>query len=231
MGLSDSGPLPPGAWIFDVASGAWSKVAGTIPNSGIGCAVTWMPVLGRAIVFGGLGTIGYSAQTWAYDPAQKTLTQLHPATSPPKRADSIAAYDPGGPGETGRMLVFGGTQDEMTSAYHLNDLWAFDGTNWSELTPSGGPPDGRRVAAGGFDATSRRWIVFGGTDETMDYGDLWVLDVAAQTWTQLAGDGAPSARGFASAGWDPGSSSFFVVGGLQQPSDVLVADGWKLTLH
>jgi hypothetical protein len=227
-GLSDAGPLPAGAWIYDVASGAWSTVSGTVPAGGIGCAAAYMPAMGKAVVFGGLGTGGYSAETWAYDPVAKSFAKLAPAASPPARADGIAAYDPGG---GGRMLVFSGTQDETTSAKHRNDLWSFDGTTWTQLQPSGGPPPGRRVAAGGFDATRRRWVVFGGTLETSDFGDLWVLDVASLAWTQLAGDGAPSARGFASAGYDPGTDRYFVVGGLQQPSDVKLTDGWALSLQ
>jgi len=64
----------------------------------------------------------------------------------------------------------------------------------------------------------------------MDYGDLWLLDLASLTWTQLPGIVAPSVRGFASAGYDPGSDSSFVVGGLQTQGDTLLSDGWKLTL-
>src|SRR5262249_25702588 len=45
LGLSDNGPLPAGAWIFDVASGAWSSVSGTVPDGGIGCAATYVPKL------------------------------------------------------------------------------------------------------------------------------------------------------------------------------------------
>jgi hypothetical protein len=73
-------------------------------------------------------------------------------------------------------------------------------------------------------------VIFGGTIETMDYGDLWVLDVAQLAWTQLPGTGAPKPRGFASAGYDPGTDSYFVVGGLQQPKGITVSDGWQLTL-
>jgi hypothetical protein len=228
-GLGDSGPLPAGAWIYDVKSGAWSAIAGTVPGAGIGCAATYMPAMHEAIVFGGVGeTTGYSAETWAYDPVAKSFAKLSPATSPPARADSIATYDPG---DGGRMLVFAGTQDEQTSANHRNDLWAFDGTTWTELHPTGGPPPPRRVPAGGFDPTTRRWVVFGGTIETMDYGDLWLLDVNAMTWTQLSGNGAPPVRGFASSGFDPGTGAWFVVGGLQMQGGVTLTDGWKLQLH
>jgi hypothetical protein len=226
-GLSTGGPLAAAAYVLDVATGVWTKLSGVVPKGGIGCTATWMPKLGRAIVFGGLGASGFSAETWAYDPVAQTFEKLAPATSPPSRADGIAAYDPG---DGGRVLLFAGTQNETANKLHRNDLWSFDGATWTELKPSGALPPERRVPAGGFDPVRRRWVIFGGTVETMDHGDLWTLDVPTLTWTQLMVDGAPMPRGFASAGYDPTTDAYFVVGGLAQPSAVTMADGFKLVL-
>ena len=226
-GRDDDGPLPAFASTLDLATGAWTPVSGPVTNGVIGCAAAYLPRIGRAVVFGG-GSSSFLSETWAYDPAGRAFTKLAPSASPPPRADAVAAYDPG---DGGRMLLFAGTQDEVTSAHHLNDLWAFDGTSWTQLHPTGGPPPGRRVAAAGFDAARRRWVVFGGTVESMDYADLWMLDVAAMTWTKLPSDGAPNARGFASAGYDPSTDSYVVVGGLAQPSLTAFSDGYRLTLR
>lgn len=227
-GQAGEGPLPPAAWTLDLATSTWTAVTGTVPDGVIGCATAYMPGLGKAIVFGGLAATGMTSVTWSYDPVAASFTQLSPAAHPPARADAIAAYDPG---DGGRMLLFAGTSNEVDATGHMNDLWAFDGTNWTQLQPTGGPPSVRRVPAGGFDATRRRWVVFGGTDETVDRGDLWLLDAAALTWTQLPQAGAPSARGFASSGYDPVTDSYVVIGGFQQPSDVALSDGWKLELR
>ena len=227
-GQAGVGPLPPGAWTLDLATSTWTAVSGPLPNGVIGCAAAYMPGMGKAIVFGGLSPTQMLGETWAYDPVKASFTLLSPVSHPTPRADSIAAYDPG---DGGRMLVFAGTSDEVHATGHDNDLWAFDGTTWTELHPSGGPPSTRRVAAGGFDANRRRWVVFSGTDETADRDDLWLLDAASLTWTELPKGGAPSARGFASAGYDPTTDSYVVVGGLRQPSFALMTDGWKLELR
>jgi len=226
-GQAGNGPLPPGAWTLDVATGAWTAVTGTLPTGTIGCAAAYVPDLGRAFVFGGLGLTGMLSVTWAYDPAKATFSVVPVTGAPSARADAIAAYDPG---EGGRMLLFAGTSDEVDDKGHDDDLWSFDGTAWTELHPTGGPPSVRRVPAGGFDPARRRWIVFGGTIETEDRGDLWLLDVPSLTWTQLQATGGPSPRGFASAGYSPATDSYFVVGGLHQPEGTMLTDGWKLTL-
>ena len=227
-GQAGDGPLPPGAWTLDMATSTWTTLAGTLPTGTIGCATQYMPGLGKAFVFGGLSATAMVAVTWAYNPVAATFTVVPTTGAPTPRADMITAYDPG---DGGRILLFAGTSDEVDSTGHDNDLWSFDGTSWTQLHPTGGPPSVRRVAAGGFDPVRRRWVVFGGTDETVDRGDLWLLDVASLTWTQLPGDGAPSARGFASAGYDPSTDSYVVIGGFTQPQDLMMKDGWKLELR
>lgn len=229
IGGQDGAPMTPAAFTLDLTTSTWTAVSGAVPDGGIGCMTAYMPSLGKAVVFGGLsGTTGMTSDTWLYDPVAATFTKAAPAAHPPARADGVAAYDPAG---GGRMLLFAGTSNEVDATGHMNDLWAFDGTSWSQLQPTGGPPSVRRVPAAGFDAQRRRWVVFGGTDETSDRGDLWLLDVASLTWTQLDGTGAPSARGFASAGYDPVTDAYVVVGGLAQPSDATQSDGWELQLH
>ncbi|MGH7294600.1 MAG: Kelch repeat-containing protein [Polyangiaceae bacterium] len=228
IGGQDGAPMTPAAFTLDLATSAWTAVSGAVPAGAIGCMTAYMPGIGKAVVFGGLSSTAMTSDTWLYDPVAATFTKAAPATHPPARADGIAAYDPG---DGGRMLLFAGTSNEVDATGHMNDLWAFDGTSWTQLQPSGGPPSVRRVPAGGFDAQRRRWVVFGGTDETADRGDLWLLDVASLTWTQLDAAGTPPARGFASAGYDPGTDSYVVVGGLAQPSDQTLSDGWKLELR
>jgi len=222
-GRDESGPLPAGAWTLDLATSAWTPVMGTVPDGVIGCMAAYMENQKRAIVFGG-GSTRLAYDTFAYDPALRTFTKLAPKTVPTGRMDGMAVYDPG---DGGRMLMFGG---ELGVGAPLDDLWSFDGADWKKLAPSGATPPKRRVPAHAFDARRRRWFLFGGTVDTKDLKDVWVFDAATLTWTQLPDDTAPKARGFASSGYDPVSDSFFVFGGLLQPSDVAMKDGWQVKL-
>lgn len=222
-GRDDNGPLPAGAWTLDLATSAWSAVSGDVPSGVIGCMATYMEKTKRAVVFGG-GSARLSSDTWSYDPIARAFTLLSPKTSPPGRMDGMAVYDPG---DGGRMLMFGG---EYGIGAPTDDLWSFDGTDWTKLAPNGAKPPKRRVPAHAFDAKRRTWFLFGGTIDTKDLKDVWALDAATLTWTQLPDDTAPKARGFTSTGYDPVSESYFVFGGLLQPSDVAMKDGWAVKL-
>ena len=228
-GRDDAGPLPPAAWTFNVTLRSWTGITGAeLPPGVIGCHAAYLPSTGQAIVFGGGGSGGLSSETYAYDPLARTFTRLSPNTIPPARMDGATAYDPG---DGGRMLMFGGALDvDPAHPQHLDDLWAFDGTDWTALA-QGTHPAARRVAAAAFDGARRAWVIFGGTVETADLNDLWRYDAARGAWLQLSGDGAPPARGFASAGYDPIDDAYLVLGGLDQPSTLALADGWMLHLQ
>jgi N-acetylneuraminic acid mutarotase len=223
-GRDDNGPLANGAWTLDLTTNAWTAVTGTLPGGVIGCMATYMENIKRVVVFGGGDALGVSSLTWAYDPVARTFAKLDPQTSPPARMDGMAAYDPG---DGGRMLMFAG---EFGINATTSDLWAFNGTEWSKLTPAGATPSKRRVGAHAFDAKRRTWFLFGGTIDSSDLKDVWTFDAATTTWTQLPDDTAPKARGFTSAGYDPTSDTYFVFGGLEQPSDVALRDGWQVKL-
>jgi galactose oxidase-like protein len=233
-GRSDTQALPPAAWTLDLATSTWTRVQGDAPPGVIGCMAAWMPDYpggGRAIVFGGGGSRDVYNDTWAFDPAAQTFEKLMPAHSPPARGDGMARYDPGPAGGHGRVLIHAGVVQLFPTPHHLDDLWAFDGTDWSEVAVTGSKPSARRVQAQAFDAARREWLLFGGTIESMDYNDLWLFDANMGSWTQLPMDGAPLGRGFAAFGYVPGDDAYFMFGGLSQPIGNSLADGFRLRIR
>jgi hypothetical protein len=222
-GRDDNGPLAPAAWTLDLVTNAWTAVAGAVPKGTIGCQTAYMDNLKKAVVFGGYSDQLY-ADTWTYDPVARAFTKLTPATSPPGRGDGMAVYDPG---DGGRVLMFGGTQN---IDLELDDLWSFDGTTWTKITPAGAAPSKRRVVSFAFDTQRRTLFVYGGTVDTKDLMDVWTLDAATLTWTMLLDRAPARARGFTSTGYDPVSDTYFVFGGLQQPLNNLLKDGWQVKL-
>ncbi len=220
-GRDSGGPLAPAAYVLDVDALEWTQVQGTVPPGVIGCAAEWMPSIDRAIVFGGGTARDLPTATFAYDPAAQTFTEVATSTAPPGRADPASAYD----AERGRMLVFGGGVSAVPPYAHLDDTWAFDGTDWSKIDAAG--PSARRFPAGAVDPVARAWFVFSGTRETEDPADLWRFDLDTDTWTRLDADDAPGPRGFAAAAWDPITEAMFVFGGFTQPVVRAKADGWR----
>jgi hypothetical protein len=220
-GRDDFGPRQPEAFVLDLATSVWTALAAPMPRGVIGCAIEWMPNLERAVVFGGAGA-GLFRETWSYDPTAMTFTEILTDNVPPGRADPAHAYDPIG----GRMLVFGGGVRVVPPLMHLDDTWAFDGTDWTEIV-SDTHPSARRFPANGVDPETGAWYVTGGTVEESDRDDLWKFDFATDTWTQLEDPELP-ARGFSAGDWDPRSRALHVFGGLAQPDFSALSDGWRV---
>lgn len=158
----------------------------------------------RMIVFGGNDVApccGSTNDLWVLTNANglggsPVWTQLSPSGGPPTvRASHSAVYD----ASTNRMIVFGGG-----SARLFNDVWVLSnadglgGTpNWTQLSPTGGPPAPRFLHSAVYDPTSNRMIIFGGqTTTASQVNEVWVLSNAnglggTPAWTQLSPAGYP----------------------------------------
>jgi hypothetical protein len=94
----------------------------------------------------------------------------------------------------GVLWLFGGSG----GGGHLNDLWKFDGTNWTWVSGSStanqvgdygsqgvatasNVPGARKYAASWIDASSNLWL-FGGRGPAGTFNDLWKFDGANWTW-------------------------------------------------
>jgi len=118
--------------------------------------------------------------------AQTDWTQLSPTTFPTARAGTVGVTD-------GAVAYLFGGQPDSTSEY--NDLWLFDGTNWTDITPATGPlPPARDFYAAAYDIARSRYVLFGGRSTALatDLADTWEFD--GTSWTQLTPATSPSIR-------------------------------------
>ncbi len=139
--------------------------------------------------------------------AQQLQFTTLPSTGPSPRFDGTIAYDPA----ANQIYLFGG---EDTVA--RNDLWSFsvESNQWRQLSPSGPKPDPRFGHTLNFDPLRRRLIVFGGQASGF-FSDVWAYDIASNTWTRLADNGAgPSRRYGHSAILDTGRNRLVVSHGF-----------------
>jgi len=127
--------------------------------------------------------------TWTWDGTN--WTEQHPATHPSARFFTIMAYDPA----LNKAILFGGITCPQQCTY-LNDTWAWDGTNWTQITTPVSPP-ARIGASLAYDATSQQFVLFGGN--YVDSGgvrhflsDTWLFD--GTNWTQATPLTSPSPR-------------------------------------
>lgn len=145
--------------------------------------------------------------TWAYDYDTDTWTEMQPANPMPRRWFPAMAYDPG----CDLVIVFGGftaTGDPFAETWGYD----YDADAWIELTPIVSP-SARGYSAMAYDPVSRRMILFGGQPYPESVNDTWAYDCSANSWTEVATDAAPSARGKHGMAFNPVDGTIVLFGG------------------
>ena len=204
----------------------WTNLnpSGDVPHKRSGQSMIYNPDTGKVILFGGCpgatlegSTVTeqkYTAfnDTWAYDPAANTWTNLEPSGDVPSAREQYSmAYDSG----TGKVIVFGGYDPK--TGYGLADTWAYDpaANTWTNLNPSGDALGKRWGASMVYDPSSGKMILFGGPSGPSEIGGTWAYDPAANTWTNLKPSGdVPPATIFQSMIYDARDKKVILFGGI-----------------
>ncbi len=156
--------------------------------------MTWMALLACTGTGTDTGTTADSG-TWTVDCSEYALQLADPV------GELEGAWDP----KRGNLVFFGGnlapTEECATRTEFGDETWIYlpECQTFVPLETSGPSPRGRFMVA--LDETRDQLLLFGGRYRDGNsgsytlYDDLWALDLASQTWTQLTqtNDG-PSAR-------------------------------------
>lgn len=109
---------------------------------------------------------------------------------------------------------------------YFNDVWTFNGTNWSQVTVSGASPPARTLHGMAYNADDNKLYLFGGRDSTgSEPADLWTFDPAASSWTEIAATG-PAARQAHGLAYDNAQQILVLVGGVSDSGDTVYNDTW-----
>ncbi len=220
FGGDDSGDIRlDDVWALSLAgTPRWTDLTpySTSPGARMCHSAIYDPVRDRMVVFGGYGDYRLN-DVWALSLAgAPAWMQLTPTGTPPgARMCHSAIYDP----VRDRMVVFGGGGE-----HPLDDVWALSlaGTpEWTQLTPSGSPPNARYGHSAIYDPLRDRMMLVGG----------WVAnpcsEIRSLTW------GAPALAGVtcpADVVWTAGASSDLGYGvtnpyAFAQTADYTLASG------
>lgn len=207
------------AEIVDLATGTVTPLdAPDATAHPVGCHAVFLPDRDEGWVFGGAGQgAGFTSELWRYTPADHALTAVDAPAGPKPRYDGALRY----PAEGGPVWLLGGMGVAGGAPDFYADVWKLDPASgtWTEVVPSGAIPPGRRLPWVAFSGDGAELVMGFGSDSAQGstmLGDLWRLDLATATWSEVPRDGdvQPGARGFAT--WLPGpeGSAGLLSGGL-----------------
>ena len=211
-------------WAYDPTANNWTELtpAGALPPARAWHSMVYDSRDRKVIIFGGAygeevdGT--YLNDTWAYDPAVNSWTELRPPGDlPAKRSLQAMVYD----SAAGQVLLFGGG----TGSASYKDVWAYDlsADTWTEIDPSGRVPSARLGPSMVYDPDSGWVILFGGVDtrEGQAVSETWVYDPgSAAPGVTGPAEGQPSGRAYHSMVFDPISGKVVLFGGgVYYPED------------
>ncbi len=121
------------------------------------------------VMYGGLWndatpSSNYMGDTWEW--SNDGWIQLAPVHSPGPRAYHSMTYDPIGQ----RVLLFGGFE---FTAGAFNDIWAWDGADWTRLDTTPIAPLARQAHGATCDTAHDQLLVFGGITGSTFRNDTW----------------------------------------------------------
>ncbi len=146
-------------------------------------ALTYDSSRQRVVLFGGIDGVFFD-DTWEWDGA--AWTDVTPVSgNPSPRALHAMAYDPA----NGVTVLFGGLG---TSSTHFDDTWEWDGSSWTDVTPTGTSPSARRGHAMAYDPIRDVAVMFGGAVGGSLFADTWEWD--GSSWTEISPTTSPDAR-------------------------------------
>lgn len=179
----------------------------------------------RVVIYGGYlanNPFEFLNGTWTYSFGENLWTRINVAVDPGPRGAPAMAYSP----DHKMILLFGG----MNAQGRLDDTWAFDcgAERWTKLEP-GNRPEGRGDSAMVYDATNKKFILYGGWgDRSGLQSDTWVYDPDEEDWAEVKTETSPGRMYGQSMVWDQGPKRAILYGGhLNSPvSHVYVENPW-----
>ena len=181
-------------WEFDGTDWAQKFPANNPGNLGLH-AMAFDSVRNKVVLYGGMpggNPIVDSNQTWEYDGIN--WTRRFPATNPGQREACSMCFHAG----IGKTILFGGVNATSGAPFPVDNdkTWAWDGTNWTELTITGTRPPARERARLAYDSLREVCVLVGGMHYSngQTRNDTWELANNGVTWkwTQVVTPNLPA---------------------------------------
>ena len=181
---------------YDESTDQWSFLTEAhAPSPRAGLALAADGATGTAVLFGGTTNQATGASvndTWVFDFASGSWTNLSKLSAPAPREQAAFAIDP----SLGLGLLFGGWDPDFqgTGEVTYSDTWELNLTtdNWTRVViAAGSGPPAVHGAMMDWDPSAGEFDLFGGCYPCSN--DLWQFDPVSGTWTEAAAAGGHDA--------------------------------------
>ncbi|MCE7737660.1 MAG: hypothetical protein GPJ54_22405 [Candidatus Heimdallarchaeota archaeon] len=221
-------------WEYDYDTNNWTELKPSYsPTARRYHDMAYDSVNEKIILFGGKATsrsgtgLADSAETWTYDYKTNNWTELTPAISPPARSRQTIEYDP----INQVFLMYGGA----SSAGILTDTWVYNYENntWTEMNPLNQPTEPRYNIDIVYDVSIKKFVLFGGWNQTYAFDDTWLYDYSDNAWNEISTNFTPPGRGIDKGRvYDEVNDKIIMFGGFVKGSPWLnVNETWSLDLN
>jgi uncharacterized protein (TIGR03437 family) len=193
-------------WVWDGSNWA-EKSPQNRPPARAGHAMVYDSAHGQVVLFGGIGSDNQIlSDTWTWDGSN--WTQKSPSNSPSARSAHAMAYD----SAHSQVVLYGGSAAVLFGgpAIIFNDTWTWDGSNWTQKSPSNSP-SARVGHAMAYDSAHSQVVLYGGQDFVIAFNDTWTWD--GSNWTQKSPSNSPSARAGHAMAYDSAHTQIVFFGG------------------
>jgi N-acetylneuraminic acid mutarotase len=173
-------------YIYDFVTNTWTNAqANNPPPVRAYHAMAFDKVHGKILLFGGATDSTSYGDTWAYDYATNSWTNMNPGSSPQPLSGHTMAFD----SMNQRIILFGGSDNNNKDS---NVTWAysFEENTWKDLHATN-PPTARHYHGMVFDENQQKAIVYGGTFGQGDLSDTWAYDPNSNSWSERKPNGSP----------------------------------------
>lgn len=173
------------------------------------CMMAYDPARDRVVVFGGTFCNGADSRNDTWEWNGQRWRECKPRVRAEGRWAGGMAYDYA----RGSVVLLGGYGYRTVMTPMQNDLWSWDGQEWS-LVPASNMPPGRYNFGLASDPLRQKVVLFGGTRGfyiSDVRNDTWEWD--GQQWTQMHPATVPAPRLQVSMAWCGANSRILMYGG------------------
>ena len=197
---------------------AWTQFTGTGPGAREGALMVFDAARAKMILFGGsTPDLEIYGDTWEWDGQHWTQVS---ETGPAPRFPGGMVYDPA----RQEVLLYSGHFAESTGEFiQYDDLWAWNGSSWRNVTVDGPTPGHRTHAGFVYEPVTESVLLVGSGSDTF-LGDVWAWD--GMKWEEIPTSSTPVRSGH-NVAYDPARDRFVLFGGVDRAGGAALKDTWE----